>query len=203
MRKNLSGGFTLIETLIVIALTGVVMLALSFLIQYFYKTNAYVLEQSQAVRSARTSVTHAMTDLREASYGADGSYPIAYAGTSTVTFFANLGGAYGTGVEKVRYYLSDATLYRGVTLPASSPPSYALQPETQTLVVQNIRNDSSSPLFSYFDADGNLLATPAPVSKVASIHIRVLTDVNPERAPNVYTLDGSATLRNLLAIPTL
>lgn len=202
MRKNALKGFTLIETLVVVALTGVVVLALAFLIQYFYKTNAYVLEQSQAVHSARTSVTHAMADLREASYGADGSYPIAYAGTSTVTFFANLGGAYGSGVEKVRYYLSGTALYRGVTLPAGSPPSYALQSEAQTLVVQNIRNDSSSPLFSYFDADGNALSTPAPVSKVASIHIRVLTDVNPERAPNVYVLNGSATLRNLLTTPT-
>lgn len=199
MRNTRVSGFTLIEVVVVISITGVVMLALVFLIQYFYRTNAYVLEQTQAVNSARVSVAHATTDLREASYGADGSYPIAYAGTSTVTFYASLN---GPTVEKVRYYLSDATLYRGVTSPAGSPPTYAGQPETRTLVVQNIRNDSSSPLFVYFDANGATLPTPAPLADIASVHIHVLTDVNPERAPNVYTLDGSATLRNILSIPS-
>jgi prepilin-type N-terminal cleavage/methylation domain-containing protein len=194
-------GFTLIETLVVIALTAVVALTLGFLIQYFYKTNAYVIEQSQAVESARESLTHAMTDLREASYGTDGSYPIAAASTSTITFYASIGSGGSTAVAKVRYYLAGTVLYRGVTLPAGNPSSYAGQPETTTLVVRNIRNTAATPLFTYFDENGAALsAAPAPTS-IASVHIQVLTDVNPLRAPNVFTLNGSATLRNIHTVP--
>lgn len=190
-------GFTLIEMLVVIALTAVVGLALGFLIQYFYKTNGYVIEQSQAVASARESLTHAMSDLREASYGADGSYPIAAAGTSTITFYANITGGEGSAVEKVRYYLTGTALYRSTTEPAGSPSSYVGQPEVTTLVVRNIRNTAATPLFTYFDTSGAALGATPLLTSIASVHIQVLTDVNPLRAPNVYTLNGSATLRNV------
>lgn len=187
-------GFTLIETLVVVAITAVVMVALGGLIQYFYKTNAYVLEQAQATESARRSIESAMADLREASYGADGSYPLMAAATSSVTFYANVDS--DPAIEKVRYYLSGTTLYRGVTKAAGSPPSYAGQPEIATLVVDNIRNGTST-LFYYFDSAGNQLSDPVNVSLVASVRARVMTDVNPNRAPEVFTLTGDATLRNL------
>lgn len=196
MHRNFSSsGLTLVELLVTIALTSVVVLALGFLIQYFYKTNAYVLEQSRAVESARRSVENAMADLREASYGADGSYPISAAATSSVTFHADIAG--DSAVEKVRYYLSSAILYRGTTEP-NAASSYADQPETTTLVVDNIRNGASAEdLFSYYNRDGEQLVAPVNLSQVASVRITVLADVNPNRAPNVYTLRGSATIRNL------
>lgn len=193
MKRDTSSGFTLIETIVVAALTAFVMLAIGYVLQYFYKTNLYVLQQSQAVRSARLSVENTVANLREASYGADGAYPMAAAATSTVTFYAAVG---TTTVEKVRYYISGDTLYRGVTAPGGNPPTYAGQPEETTLVVDNIRN-GTTPMFTYYDASGNALSEPVDVSKVASVRIEVLTDVNPLRAPDVYTLTGVATLRNV------
>lgn len=195
MNSRYSRGFTLTETVVVVALTAFILLALTAIIRYFYITNAYTLEQTQAVNSARTSLDHAMTDLRQASYGADGSYPILSAATSTVTFYADLDGN-GT-VDKVRYYLSGTTLYRGTTNSAGNPPSYAGQPELATLVVDNIRNGTSTPLFTYFDADGGALPPPVNIASVASVQITVYTDVNPNRAPAIYMLSGSATLRNV------
>lgn len=196
-KQQIAAGFTLIETLVAVALTSVVIVALGVLIQYFYKTNGYALEQVQAVNSARQSIENAMRDLREASYGADGAYPISSAATSSITFYANIDT--DLPVERVRYFLSGTTLYRGATDPAGSPPSYASQPETMTLVVDNIRNTDATPLFTYYDASGAVLTAPINVAEIASIRIEVLTDVNPERAPNVYTMDGAATLRNLHA----
>ena len=194
MSRSSTQGFTLIETIVTVALTALVLLAINSLVIYFYRTNAYALEQSQAVASARRSLENALRDLREASYGADGSYPIAATATSSVTFFANINS--DPAIEKVRYYLSGSTLYRGTTEPAGSTPSYTGQPEVTTLVVDNIRN-GTTPMFSYYDANGNQLTDPINISDVASVHIEVLTDVNPTRAPNVYTLMGRATLRNL------
>lgn len=195
MKRLRTAGFTLIETIVVVALTAFVLVALTYLIQYFYKTNAYTLEESQAVNSARRSVENAMTDLREASYGADGSFPVESAATSSIIFYASVDA--DTAIDRVRYYLSGSTLYRGTTEPAGSPPSYAGQPETTTLVVDNIRNATSTALFTYYDANGAALAEPVSIAKIASVRFTVETDVNPNRAPAVYTLEGSATLRNL------
>ena len=89
-RRSSHAAFTLIETVIVIGLVVVVGGALSSMIQYFYRTNDYVLQEGAAVQSARLGLSTAMEDLREASYGNDGSYPIASVGTSTITFYADL-----------------------------------------------------------------------------------------------------------------
>lgn len=186
--------FTLIETLVTVALTAAMFTVIAVMIQYFYRTNAYALEEAQAVASARVSIENLTKDLRGASYGADGSYPITEAATSSITFYTDLG-ADGV-VEKVRYHLFAGTLYRSVTEPSGTPPSYPVAAEQTTLVVPNIRNGTTS-LFQYFDAGGAELLPPVHTASVASVRITVLADVNPDRAPNVYTFFGSATLRNV------
>ena len=195
MTTHANNGFTLIETIVAVAMTGIVMATLGVMIQYFYQTNAYALEQNQAVNNARASIENTVRDLREASYGADGSYPIRSAATSSVVFYAR-SPASGT-IERLHYYLSGQTLYRGTVDPAGTPLSYSGQTERTTLVIDNIRNDASTPLFTYYDTSGNQLPDPVNVASVASVRIQALTDVNPDRAPNVYTMLGSATLRNL------
>jgi len=197
---HFSRGMTLVETIMMVALTAAVLMVLASLIQYFYKTNAFTLHQSQAVQSARTSIEHSMRDIREASYGADGSYPVSAAATSSITFFANIDN--DSAVEKVRYYLSNTTLYRGITDPNEAASSYAGQPEVNTLVVNNIRNGTSTPLFTYFDANGTILTDPVNVALISSVRTSVRTDVDPERAPLIYELSGSATLRNIYNMNT-
>lgn len=190
-----SRGFTLVEMLVVIAITGLMMGTIGRMIALFYKDNGYALEETQAVQSARKSVQDAASDLREATYGADGSYPIASVGTSTVTFYANADG--DAAVERVRYYLSGTTLYRGVTQPAGSPQSYAGQSESVSLVIPNVRNGTSTPIFTYDDSSGSALSYPINTGAIMSVGITAMTDVNPNRAPAIYTLTGTATLRNL------
>jgi len=186
---------TLVEMLVVIALTGAVVAAIGRITSYFYRTNAYVLEQTQAVEAARRSTENALADLREASYGDDGSYPIANAATSTVTFYADTDA--DSSVEKIRYYLSGTTFYRAVTQSAGNPLSYSGQSESVDIVVDNIRNDALNPLFRYYDSGGAELSAPADAGKIASVKATVMTDVNPNRAPAVYTLQESATIRSL------
>jgi prepilin-type N-terminal cleavage/methylation domain-containing protein len=188
-------GFTLTEVVVVVAITGLMMATIGQMLAFFYKSNGYALQEAQAVQSARKSVQDATADLRGATYGADGSYPVAGAATSTVTFYTNLNG--DANVEKVRYYLSGTTLYRGVTEPAGSPQSYAGQTESVNLVIPNVRNTAATPIFAYYDATGAALSSTPTTSDIKSVGITVLTDVNPQRAPAIYTLTGQATLRNL------
>ncbi len=187
--------FTLAETVVVVAILGAAGVALSGMIAFFYKSNAYLLEQTSAVDSASRGLSIAHKDIREASYGEDGAYPIAVAATSTITLFSDVDG--DGPVEKVRFYIQNGTLYRAVTNAAGNPPSYSGQPESLYTIATSVMNASTSPLFRYYSAAGTELTGTIDIAAVRSIRIQLLTDLNPQRAPNVVLLERSATLRNL------
>lgn len=187
--------FTLAETVVVTAILGTVTLALTSMIWFFYRSNAYLLEQTSAVDSSNRGLNIAYKDIREASYGEDGAYPIAVAATSTMTFYSDIDK--DGPVEKVRLYLSGGTFYRGVTNASGNPPSYSGQPETIYTIATWVKNATSTPAILYYDSAGTELTGTVNVSNVRSVRIRLDVDLNPQRAPNVLTLERTATLRNL------
>ncbi|HFC11002.1 MAG TPA: type II secretion system protein [Candidatus Kaiserbacteria bacterium] len=188
-------GFTLIETIVTIAVSTIVFTALMFVIRYFYRTNAYVFEQTAAVESAREGVINAMSDLREASYGADGSYPVVSASDSAVTFYAEDKNNSNV-IDKIHYYLDGETLYRGTTEPVGNPPTYSGQPEQVKTIATHVVS-TTIPVFRYYGANGALLASPIDVADITSVNTTVTVNLNPARAPDNFTLSAGATLRNL------
>lgn len=186
---------TLIETIVTIGITTLVVTALTSTIVFFYRTNDYTIEESAAVWQARNGVESAMTYLREASYGSDGSYPIARVGTSTITFYANIDNS--SSIEQLTYSLVKGTLYLAVGKPVNNPPTYTGMTISTSTVATSVTNGTSTPLFSYFDNTGAQLTTPVNVAKIASIKATLVVDVNVSRAPVAFTLTGAATLRNL------
>jgi type II secretory pathway pseudopilin PulG len=187
---------TLVELMVTIAVMTVVVTATMGLIQSFYKDNAFLVEQTAALASARKGVNQAITDIREASYGDDGSYLISSAGTSTLTLYSDIDN--DTYVERVKYDLIDGTLYRTTAQAAGSPPSYAGAAVSTTTVATDVRNTDATPLFTYYDASGTQLSTTSPnIASISSIRIGLLVDLNPTRAPNVFTLSEAATMRNI------
>lgn len=188
-------GMTLVETVIVVSIVAVVGTALMSAIQFFYKSNAYLLEQTAALDSARRGLTFALQNIREASYGDDGSYVITTAATSTVTFYSDID--LDGGVERVRFYLQNNTLYRGTTNASGNPATYTGQTEGREVVATFVKNATSTPIFTYYGTSGTALTAPVNVSDIAAVGIRLDVDLNPYRAPNVFTISGKATLRNL------
>lgn len=188
-------GFTLIETIAVVAIVVTAGVALMGSIQYFYRSNAYVLEQTAALESARRGHAFTLQNLREATYGDDGSYLITAAGTSTVTFYADIDK--DGGVERIRAYRTGGTLYRAITNANGNPATYVGQAEAIERIASDVRNGTSTPIFTYYDASGQALAYPINLSNVVSVGVRLEVDLNPLRAPNLFTLSGIATLRNL------
>lgn len=192
--RNSMRGFTLAETLVVIAIVAVVGLAVTSMIAFFYKSNAYVFQQTSALDSAHRGVEYAFLNIRESSYGDDGSYPVAQAATSSITFYADVDN--DGPIEKIRVYLAQGTLYRGVTNSAGSPPTYTGQTEAVSTIATNVVNATSTPIFRYFTAAGTELTAPINVSDIASVSTELSVDLNPSRAPDIFTLRASATLRN-------
>lgn len=183
------------EMLIVIALTALISGVIGYLIQFFYKTSGYALQESIAVAEARHGVEDAMRYLREATYGSDGSYPIQTAATSSIVFFAKVDN--NESVERITYLLSNGTLYRGVASPTGSPPTYVGAVTSTSTVAKTVKNATSSPIFRYFNNAGVELTAPYTLSSIASIQTTLTIDVDVNRTPVPFTLSGGATLRNL------
>jgi prepilin-type N-terminal cleavage/methylation domain-containing protein len=189
-------GMTLIELLVTLAILSVVNIAIMTLIQSFYKNNNYLIEETSALASARKGVNDAITALRETTYGDDGSYPIAAAATSTVTLYANINSS--SSVERIKYVLLDGTLYKTVTASSGNPPVYPSNAQSTSTIATNVRNTNATPMFTYYDNNGTQLSTTSTnVALISSVRVQVLVDLNPNRAPNVFTLSQSATLRNV------
>lgn len=189
-------GFSLAETIVVIAITAMVGGALLSAIRYFYVNNAYVFEAAASVDQARRGVSTMLHNVREASYADDGNYPIGSAATSSITFYSDVDS--DGGIERVKIWAYRGVLYKVVTNAGGNPPSYAGQASATSTISSYLRNATSTPLFTYYDSTGTQLATTAPnISQIVGVRARVDVDLNPNRAPQVFTLTGSATLRNL------
>lgn len=195
MTSRNHAGFSLVETIVVTGMTALISVLLGVLLVYFYKTNAYTLEQSTAVASARKGTEDAMRYLREASYGSDGSYPIESAATSSIVFYSNMDS--DPAIERVSYVLQNGMLYRIILKPTGDPPAYTGTAFATSSIAGFVVNGPSVPLFRYFDDTGTELSMPIDVSKIASLKATFVIDVNPNRAPTSFTLSGGATLRNL------
>jgi hypothetical protein len=189
-------GFSLAETIVVIALTALVGGALLSAIRYFYINNAYVFEAATSVDQARRGVATMLHNVREASYADDGNYPIGSAATSSITFYSDVDS--DGGIERVKIWSVGTTLYKVVTNAGGNPPTYAGQASATSTIASYLRNATSTPIFTYYDSTGAQLATTSPdISQIVGIRARVDIDLNPNRAPQIFTLTGSATLRNL------
>jgi type II secretory pathway pseudopilin PulG len=189
-------GMSLVEAVVVVAITVAVGASLLSVIRSFYRTNAYVFEATASVDSARRGLATTLSALREASYADDGNYPISSAATSSITFYSDIDS--DRGIERVRVYTIGTTLYRVITNAAGNPPSYTGQAPSTTTIATYVRNTTSVPIFKYYDSSGAQLSTTSPdISDIASVTVTLMVDINPNRAPNILTMTGGATLRNL------
>ncbi len=188
-------GFTLIETIVVVSITTVVMLALTNIIVTFYRENDYVLQEAQAVGSARQGLNASMQYLREASYGADGTYPLSSAATSTITFYADVNND-GT-VEKITLSYANGTLTETMVKPTGTPPTYSGSGSTYTLASYLV-NSSTTPVFQYVSSTTSLLNTSTMnLTDVYAVITTLKVDVDQNRSPAPYTLTSTAALRIL------
>lgn len=192
--RNSLPGFTLAETLVVIAIVSVVGVAVSSMITFFYRSNAYVFQQTASLDSGRRGLNYSFRNLREASYGDDGSFPISNAATSTVTFYADVNN--DGSIERVRVYLAGNTLYREETTSTGNPSTYVGQTGKVSTIATYVVNGTSTPLFRYYNSAGTELTPPLDVSEISSVATEVSVDLNPARAPDIFTLRASATIRN-------
>jgi prepilin-type N-terminal cleavage/methylation domain-containing protein len=191
--------FTLVEVLTTVAIMTSIMVVVS-VFQY------NVLNYNRASGVALINVTEAQAimkniarELRSAEPGENGEYPLAIVATSTLTFFADLN-ADGRS-EKIRYYISGSTLYRGIIVPTGIPAVYSSGSETIKTLTTGIRNSSTTLLFQYYPSSYNGTSTaltyPVSISTIRLVRVDLRIDTDPNKSPIIRTYSTQVQLRNL------
>lgn len=189
-------GFTLLETIVYIALFGMIFVAISDAILTFYNSNRYTLEQIDQLNSARKGVAAMTQELREATYSASGAYPIESGSNNDIIFYANIDT--DPEAERLRYFISSNNLMRGVIQPSGNPAVYNSASETTTSIAGYIRNiEQGINIFQYYDTNGTIMVVPPATINIRYIKISIVVNVNPATMPNEFTLRSSATIRNV------
>lgn len=189
-------GFSLVETILVVAISTFVFLAMVSAINFFYRTNDYSVQQAAAITSARRGVENMVRDIREASYSNNGAYPVFEMSTSSFTFFSDIDR--DETVEQVRYFLDDTDFKLTTTKPSGDPPSYTTGTENTQIISDNVRNNTQNePIFRYFNAAGQEMTDLEKREEVAFVRVEVIVNVDPNRKPENLTLRSSATMRNV------
>lgn len=189
-------GFTLLEMLVVLGIFIIILGALISSISFFYRSNTHTLEQSFAINSARKGVEGMVKDMREATYSDEGAYPVIEMGTSTLSFYADVDS--DIFIEKVRYSLEGTNLIRGITDSSGDPRTYNSLNEATSTISDNVRNsDESTDLFTLYDASGSEITNMANTTGLRFVSVKIVVDVNQNAAPESFTLQSSATLRNV------
>lgn len=192
-----SAGFTLLETVMVVAFFSFLSLGMAEVFLSAYKNYNQQSASLSSADAARRVAFGFANELRNAASGNDGAYPLNKAGDSEIIFYsgADLSGAI---VKRIRYYMSGNTLYRGVITPTGNPLSYNA-PEIIRTAQTNLENSGTGvPAFYYFDGNysgaGNPLVQPVNLNQVKFIKTNLVIS-----SPNAgtFTVTSGAALRNL------
>ncbi len=192
-------GFTLIEILVAVAILGVILVVVSQfqvnVLQYNKSSN----DSLQSSQDAQSILRTIVKELRSTKPGNNGSYPIAQADTSSLTFYSDID---ADGLqEQIRYFLSTTTLKKGMIKPSGSPLSYNSAQETLSTLALNLKNSTSTALFEYYDTTytgtSSPLAQPVTVASIRLIKVNLLIDADPNRSPIPRLYTSQVMLRNL------
>lgn len=191
-------GFTLVETLIVIALFTMLLLAIMNAVTQIYKYNSVTLEQANEIEVARRGLLTWVRDAREMTSGADGAFALARAESHRMGFYSDIDKDFS--VEYVEYRLSTTTLYKDTYEATGNPPVYSTTTPTRTEIlsqyVQNLSQGQTT--FRYYNDAGALIASSsAMISDIRYLRINLIVNIDPARSPGEFMLQGSATPRNL------
>jgi prepilin-type N-terminal cleavage/methylation domain-containing protein len=210
-RTARQAGLTLIELLsalsIMAVVSGMIVLSWATLTQS-YGSSVKSNKSREYARDAVRRMTREIRDMQRL----QGAPAIREASATALTFttsFNREGNDDPTLRPRlVRYYLEGGSLYRMADTvdPITGLGDGSLGDETGRLVVPhvvNVLDGATTPLFvyTYFAADGTIQTTTTPTvsqrNNVASVQLRLRTDLNPGRSPEYFELTTTTQPRNL------
>jgi len=111
MKFSIKKGFTIIETLVTVAIFTLALGAIVSAIIMTYRSQNYSFQQSLAINEARKGIETMVKELREAKMGDDGSYIIEKAEDYEISFYSDIDKDGDT--ERVRYSIYQSNSLTG------------------------------------------------------------------------------------------
>lgn len=197
LRKN--KGFTISEILISLAILTVIYLAVTAFQRDVWVYHMDLSNTLLAQQEAKLGLKGMIKELRTASTGSTGSYPLTVAATSSITFYSDIN---ADGLkDEVRYYLATSTLRKRVIKPTGNPLSYSLSNAVYSEVVHNIANSTSTAIFSYYPSTYAGTTSPLTgafdITQVRLIKITLTIEKDPNKVPVPMTITSQVSIRNL------
>jgi prepilin-type N-terminal cleavage/methylation domain-containing protein len=198
--RRRSGGFTLIELVIGIALSGLVAAAIFSFFSSSTEAGRVHESQTRAQESARTALARLGADVRQAA-GPNGGGPVAAISSTELVIYADLRRSNDPTLSflpsKVRYALQSGSLVRESAAPIvgaggtiTYPATYAGQ---TTLATGLVNATTGAPLFAGINSDGNATSVAADVAQIA---VRVQVGHTDSHRSAMDEVDLDITLRN-------
>jgi prepilin-type N-terminal cleavage/methylation domain-containing protein len=196
-QKKQSKGFTLVEMLTTIFIFSTIIGGVTLLLQNILKSSQQQPLALETVDQARIVTANFVNELRNANSGNDGSYALNQAADAQIIFYSTYGSATSTQTNRLRYYVSGTTLYKGVTTPNGNPLSYNPASEKTTTLINNIRN-ASTPVFYYFNGSSTPLVQQVNLNDVKFVEMNLIIPTQDVRgATTTFTVTAGATIRSL------
>jgi prepilin-type N-terminal cleavage/methylation domain-containing protein len=199
-RARRSGGFTLIELVIGIALSALVAGAIFSFFSSSTEAGRIHESQTRAQESARTALARLGADVRQAA-GPGGGAPVASISSTELVVYADLRRSNDPALSflpsKVRYALQSGSLIREAAAPivgAGGAITYPAAYSGRTTLATGLVNAATgAPLFAGIDSDGNGTSVAADVAQIA---VRVQVGHMDNKRSAMDEVDLDITLRN-------
>ncbi len=203
-RFRSEAGATLIETMIAMSLLSLVVASAFGVVSVMQRAAVTTTDRFTAEGEAQTIATRISKDIRAAVAASSTGAAFASADANDVTFYANLSDPLGP--TKLRAFLTQLAgtnvwlFHEDATQPnaGGSPGNYTYTAAAKTRIDGKYL-DTSQPIFTYFDADGNQLATPitttAVLRSIDAVGINIRVRVTP-KAP-IVVINTLVHVRNV------
>ena len=183
---------SLSELVIAIGIFSLMLVGINELFVKSWQNYKLVVNTNEASVIANRGASEIVNVLRRMSDGDDGSYPILSANSFDLKFFSDIDK--DGVVEKVHYYLSGADLMVGVSNPSGFPLSYPSGDSSSSVLVHNIVNGGTQPIFYYFNGQNNSVS--APVGNLIDVKM-IKVSLFVDRREGDLNIESYASLRNL------
>lgn len=194
-------GMTLVEVLVVCSVMTVLMGIISVMIIRSFSVNKYTIEQGLNTNALQTSLRNFSRHLREARQSDAGGYLIEYADDFEIYYFADIDNDSIT--ERVHYFLENYQLKIGSSKPSGFPSVYPVEDEEIKILGNGIVNNTTQPLFYYYNQDypidtaNNPLTTPASPDEIGMVQIDLYVNIDTAHVPDSMRMGTFVRPRNI------
>lgn len=199
-KSNQVSGFTLMEVILAMAIIAIFVAGLASFDRLLSDSQTLLSLSSLSFNEANIGVDAMVRELRGADYADTGSYPLEQVDDQEITFYSNIDG--DEEIERVRYFLDNGQMNRGVVNPVGEPPIYDGSSEQVNLVIDYIQNQSD-PIFYYYNQDwpadtvNNPLPLASRLSNAKLIKVSLTVNPKPSRPESQFSVSSFAQIRNL------